>query len=62
MKGDEIPRSARLFTVVDQWDALSSERPYRKAWPKEEVIAYVRENSGKRFDPQVVETFLRIIG
>lgn len=62
LKGEEIPRPARLFTVVDQWDALSSERPYRKAWPKEEVIAYIRENSGKRFDPQVVDAFLRIIG
>jgi putative nucleotidyltransferase with HDIG domain len=62
LKGDEIPRAARLFSVVDQWDALSSERPYRKAWPKEKIIAYVRENSGKHFDPQVVETFLKIIG
>jgi putative nucleotidyltransferase with HDIG domain len=61
LKGDEIPRAARLFSVVDQWDALSSERPYRKAWPKEKIIAYVRENSGKHFDPQVVETFLRTV-
>jgi putative nucleotidyltransferase with HDIG domain len=61
LKGEEIPMAARLFSVVDQWDALSSERPYRKAWPKERVIAYVRENSGKHFDPQVVETFLRIM-
>jgi len=62
LKGTEIPRAARLFAVVDQWDALSSERPYRKAWPKEKIIAYVKENSGKRFDPQVVEVFLNIIG
>ncbi len=61
LKGEEIPRAARLFAVVDQWDALRSERPYRKAWPKEEVIAFVKENSGKRFDPEVVEAFLRII-
>jgi len=61
LKGDEIPRPARLFSVVDQWDALSSERPYRKAWPKEKIIAHVRENSGKHFDPQVVEAFLRIV-
>jgi putative nucleotidyltransferase with HDIG domain len=61
LKGDEIPRAARLFAVVDQWDALSSERPYRTAWPQEKIIAYVRENSGKHFDPEVVETFLRII-
>ncbi|MBI5638936.1 MAG: HD domain-containing protein [Nitrospirae bacterium] len=61
LKGDEIPRPARLFAVVDQWDALSSERPYRKAWPREKIIAYIRENSGKRFDPQVVEAFFKII-
>jgi putative nucleotidyltransferase with HDIG domain len=62
LKGDEIPRAARLFAVVDQWDALSSERPYRRAWPKEKIIAYIRENSGKQFDPEVVGPFLRIIG
>jgi putative nucleotidyltransferase with HDIG domain len=62
LKGDEIPWAARLFAVVDQWDALSSERPYRRAWPKEKIIAYIRENSGKQFDPEVVGPFLRIIG
>lgn len=62
LKGYDIPRAARLFSVVDQWDALSSERPYHKAWSKEKIMAYVSENSGKRFDPQVVEAFLRIVG
>ena len=62
LKGDEIPRPARLFAVVDQWDALGSERPYRKAWPKEKIIAYIRENAGKQFDPEVVGPFLRIVG
>jgi putative nucleotidyltransferase with HDIG domain len=61
LKGYDIPRAARLFSVVDQWDALCSDRPYHKAWPKEKVIEYVSENSGKRFDPQVVEAFLRIV-
>jgi len=61
LKGDEIPLPARLFAVVDQWDALRSERPYRRAWPKEKVISYLRDNSGKCFDPQVVEAFLRIV-
>ena len=62
LKGDEIPWQARLFAVVDQWDALSSRRPYRNAWPQERVIDYIRENSGTRFDPEVVEAFLRIVG
>lgn len=62
LKGDEIPLPARLFAIVDQWDALSSERPYHKAWPEERVISYLRDNSGKCFDPRVVEAFLRIVG
>ena len=62
LKGAEIPFPARLFAVVDQWDALCSERPYRKAWPKEKVIVYIKDNSGKSFDPQVVEAFLKMVG
>jgi putative nucleotidyltransferase with HDIG domain len=61
LKGEEIPLPARLFAIVDQWDALSSERHYRKAWPEEKVISYLRDNSGKCFDPRVVEAFLRIV-
>ena len=60
LKGRRIPLQARIFSVVDHYDALSSPRPYRKAWPKSKVIAYLRENSGKVFDPEVVETFLRL--
>ncbi len=62
LKGEEIPWQARLFSVVDQWDALTSKRPYRNAWTKDEVVKYISENSGKRFDPEVVEAFLRIVG
>ena len=58
LKGDEIPLSARIFAIVDVWDALTSDRPYRKAWSKEKTIEYIKENSGKYFDPKVVETFL----
>jgi putative nucleotidyltransferase with HDIG domain len=58
LKGEQIPLSARIFAIVDVWDALRSDRPYRKARPKEMVYAYVREQSGKHFDPQVVEAFL----
>jgi len=58
LKGDEIPLLARIFTVVDHWDALTSDRPYRKAWPEDEVHMYLIQNSGKIFDPQIVNVFL----
>jgi PAS domain S-box-containing protein len=58
LKGEEIPLAARLFAIVDVWDALTSDRPYRKAWPCERVLAYLREQSGKHFDPQVVDAFM----
>ena len=61
LKGKQIPITARIFAIVDVWDALRSDRPYRKAWPKEKTLAYIQEQSGKHFDPQVVETFLEII-
>jgi putative two-component system response regulator len=59
LKGEEIPLSARLFTVVDVWDALTSDRPYRPAWPKEKAIAYIQEYSGESFDPKVVDIFIK---
>lgn len=58
LKGEEIPLAARLFSVVDVWDALRSDRYYRKAWSEEEAIQYIREQSGKQFDPWVVEMFI----
>ncbi|MBI4732455.1 MAG: HD domain-containing protein, partial [Chloroflexi bacterium] len=58
LKGERIPLAARLFAVVDVWDALRSDRPYRAAWPDEKVNAYLRENAGGHFDPQGVEVFL----
>jgi len=61
LQGEEIPLGARIFAVVDNWDALNSDRPYRQAWPREKVIAYLRENSGSIFDPKIVEAFLEII-
>lgn len=61
LKGDEIPLSARIFAVIDVWDALSSDRPYRKAWPRDEVCAYIREHAGTHFDPQVVDAFLAML-
>jgi HD-GYP domain-containing protein (c-di-GMP phosphodiesterase class II) len=57
LKGEEIPLSARIFAVVDVWDALRSDRPYRAAWPDEQVRTYIREQSGVSFDPRVVKVF-----
>jgi putative nucleotidyltransferase with HDIG domain len=59
--GTQIPLEARLFAIVDVWDAITSDRPYRKKWPKRKALQYIREQSGKQFDPRVVEVFLREI-
>jgi putative nucleotidyltransferase with HDIG domain len=56
-----IPLSARIFAVADVWDALSSDRPYRKAWSKEQVAQYLINESGKHFDPRVVNAFLALV-
>lgn len=55
LKGEQIPLAARIFAVVDIWDALRSDRPYRKAWPHEKVIDYIRSISGTHLDPKVVD-------
>jgi HD-GYP domain-containing protein (c-di-GMP phosphodiesterase class II) len=60
LQGKRIPRAARIFAVVDVWDAFISDRPYRPAWPKEKARAYVQEQAGKHFDPKVVDAFLAI--
>jgi PAS domain S-box-containing protein len=60
LKGEEIPLAARIFCVVDVWDALRSDRPYRSAWPEDKVRAHMRELSGSHFEPLVVETFLTL--
>jgi len=61
LKEDEIPLGSRLFTIVDVWDALTSDRPYRPAWPKDKGLAYIRDQSGKHFDPQGIDPFLNMI-
>jgi PAS domain S-box-containing protein/putative nucleotidyltransferase with HDIG domain len=61
LKGEEIPLSARIFAVVDVWDALINDRLYRKSWSRDQVFAHLQELSGKQFDPRVVEAFLRYI-
>ncbi len=61
LKGEEIPLVARIFAIVDVWDALLSNRPYRKAWSKEQAIGYLRDQAGKHFDPHVVKAFLEMM-
>ncbi len=60
LAGDAIPLGARIFAVVDTWDALRYDRPYREAWTAEKVREYLRAESGQRFDPVVVDAFLRV--
>jgi putative nucleotidyltransferase with HDIG domain len=60
LRGEEIPFSARLFAFADVYDALTSDRPYRSAWRKQEALQYIREQSGKHFDPAIVPIFLEL--
>ncbi len=61
LKENQIPLYARLFAVADVYDALTSNRPYRLAWTKEQAIAYIREQSGRHFDPDMVNHFLNML-
>ncbi|MEW5720895.1 MAG: HD domain-containing phosphohydrolase, partial [Chloroflexota bacterium] len=61
LKGEEIPLAARIFTVVDVWDALRSERPYRRAWRDDEVKRYLESQGSVHFDPQILKVFLRLL-
>ncbi len=61
LKGEEIPVAARIFAVADVWDALTSDRPYNPAWPREKAAAYFFEQSGKHFDPHIVNIFLDMV-
>lgn len=61
LRREEIPLPARVFAIIDVWDALNSDRPYRKAWHPEKAIDYIKSQSGKHFDPQLVQIFLNFI-
>jgi HD-GYP domain-containing protein (c-di-GMP phosphodiesterase class II) len=61
LEGEQIPLPARIFAVVDVWDALQSDRPYRKGWTQEKVLEHIRAQSGIHFDPKVVELFIKVL-
>lgn len=61
LKGEEIPLAARIFAVVDVWDAITTDRPYRHGWSKDAAIQHIRAESGKHFDSRVVDNFLALI-
>jgi HD-GYP domain-containing protein (c-di-GMP phosphodiesterase class II) len=60
LKEENIPLSARVFSVVDVWDTLLSDKPYRAAWSREDVAEYILSNAGTQFDPYVVDAFARV--
>jgi len=61
LKGAQIPLAARIFAVVDVWDALRADRPYRAGWSDARARRHLREQAGRHFDPAVVEAFLRML-
>lgn len=61
LRGEEIPLAARIFTIVDVFDALTSDRPYRPAWTTKKAIEHIRQQAGLYFDPKVVDAFLDLI-
>lgn len=60
LNGEQIPLGARLFSIVDVWDALRSDRPYRPGWPDEKVLEHIRQSAGTHFDPKAVEIFFKV--
>jgi HD-GYP domain-containing protein (c-di-GMP phosphodiesterase class II) len=61
LEGESIDQGARIFTVADHYDALISDRPYRAGLPREHVIGFIKEDSGTKFDPNVVKAFLEVM-
>ncbi|MGD8455290.1 MAG: PAS domain S-box protein [Anaerolineales bacterium] len=59
--GEEIPLPGRIFAIVDVWDALLSDRPYRKAWSEQKTLAHIQDQSGKHFDPEIVKIFFELV-
>ncbi len=61
LAGEGIPLAARIFAVIDSWDALSHDRPYREAWPRDRILEHLQSQAGTQFDPEVVDAFLELI-
>jgi putative nucleotidyltransferase with HDIG domain len=61
LAGENIPLAARIFAVVDIWDALGSDRPYRPAWKRKDIMKYIQDISGKHLDPGIVNVFLQLM-
>ena len=61
MKGEEIPVAARIFAIADVWDAVTTDRPYRRAMSYEKAIEVIKEGAGTHFDPAVVDLFLEYL-
>ena len=61
LHGEQIPLPARLFAVVDVWDAITHDRPYRPAWPRQEAIQHIRDGAGTHFEPRAVELFFQLV-
>jgi response regulator RpfG family c-di-GMP phosphodiesterase len=61
LRGEEIPLSARVFAIVDVWDAMRSDRPYREALPEDTVCDYISSSAGSHFDPRIVDAFFDLI-
>ena len=61
IEGAKIPLTARVTAIIDVWDALNSDRPYRKAWSPEKATAYIHKQSGKHFDPEIVDVFFQLM-
>lgn len=61
LKADEIPLIGRIVAIVDVFDALTTERPYKKAWPIEDALSYLQEQSGQHFDPTLISLFMEIL-
>lgn len=59
--GEEIPLASRIFTIVDVWDALSSDRPYRAAWKQDEIKDFLLSQAGIMFEPQIVPLFFECL-
>lgn len=61
LKGEEIPLAARIFAVIDVYDALTSDRPYRKAWSQERALQHIKAQAGTHFDPNIANAFLDLM-